>query len=77
MSGLTIYFDSSGRVVKELNFYDDALNGKSYFYSKSGMCIAIYSYIYDKKYEELLYMIDPESPPRDHIYSPYSADDFY
>jgi len=65
------YLFRENKLRMRLIFKKGVLNGKAIFYSSSGDVIAIYNYHKGIRTEILDYVIDKDSPPRNHIYSPY------
>ena len=53
MNGLnTVYFDSTGRIEREVSYLLGKLNGKSLWYERSGDTIALKSYLNDIQHGE-------------------------
>ncbi|PDS24021.1 toxin-antitoxin system YwqK family antitoxin [Flavobacterium branchiophilum] len=70
IDGKCIKFYSDGKIETIINFYKGRINGEVEFYSTKGVLLATYIYSNDIIKEIKYYVIDNESPPRNHDFIP-------
>ncbi len=70
LEGCSYLFFDNGKIDKELIFKNGRLNGEVKFYSKEGELLAAYIYHNDIIKEVKSYILNDESPPRNHDYIP-------
>ncbi|NRR91373.1 hypothetical protein HSX10_07335 [Winogradskyella undariae] len=70
LEGYSYLFFDNGNVDKRMIFKNGRLNGEVKFYSKEGELLAVYIYHNDIIKEVKSYILNKESPPRNHDYVP-------
>jgi len=70
LSGYSISFNIDGSLSRKFMYEKDKLNGKAEFYSSKGEILAKYEYLNNTILRVDLYIIDKETPPRSHDYTP-------
>jgi len=70
LNGKYIKFNPNGNILMTLDFESGRINGVANFYSSKGILLATYIYSNDIIKEIKYYVIDNESPPRNHDFIP-------
>lgn len=70
LDGTSYYYSEDNILYQSLNFKEGKLNGLANFYSKNGELLATYDYVNNILHGVLFYIIDPESPSKEHGFKP-------
>jgi antitoxin component YwqK of YwqJK toxin-antitoxin module len=70
LEGKYLLFDTKGNISLSLTFIHGSLNGDVNFYSHDGKLLAVYNYHNDILNEIKFYLLNDESPPRNHDFVP-------
>jgi antitoxin component YwqK of YwqJK toxin-antitoxin module len=70
LNGYVTVFNQNGTIKKKILFENGRINGKVEFYSSTGELLAKYTYVYDKILSIDYYVLNKESPPRNHDFVP-------
>ncbi len=68
--GISMSFNADGSIHRKFKYENGKLNGQCEFYSSKGELLAKYEYLNNTILRVDLYIIDKETPPRSHDYTP-------
>lgn len=69
-NGTNTYYNENGVIIMTLQFKNGALDGEARFFSSEGSLLAIYLYENNIRGKIQFYVIDDESPSKEHNYKP-------